>query len=148
MRDHQGASWSASRVALLSSVCLWIALSAACRSDETTGRDADEIALPVVPAAPADEMAAGAVVKVTRDGRIIFDGKGRSVNELLAAVARHGSSGPFELGAHRDALWMHVQWVMAALGESGHKAHSVGPRAPPSACRVKMVPWLMGSFAR
>ena len=116
MRDHPGVCRFAILVALL-----WTACGAACVKDRGKGRDADEIKLPAVPMAPATEMAIGAVVKVTRDGRVIFDGKDRSVNELLAGVARDDRTAPIELRAHRDALWMHVQWVMAALGEAGHK---------------------------
>ncbi len=62
----------------------------------------------------------GSVVRVTRTGRVLFRGKSRSVTELVAAAAKRGHAEPLELHADGDALWMHVQWVMAALGEAGH----------------------------
>ncbi|MHC4164958.1 MAG: ExbD/TolR family protein [Planctomycetota bacterium] len=108
-------------VALFTGLGVWIALCGACGEDELPRRDADGIALPVVSTAAPSVIPRSTVIKVTRDGRILFAGKGRSMKELLAALAREGSRGPFELQADRDALWMHVQWVMAALGQAGHK---------------------------
>jgi biopolymer transport protein ExbD len=108
-------------VALFAGLGVWIVLCGACGEEEPPLRDPDGIALPVVSAAAPSVIPRSTVIKVTRDGRILFAGKARSMKELLAALAREGSRGPFELQADRDALWMHVQWVMAALGQAGHK---------------------------
>jgi biopolymer transport protein ExbD len=108
-------------VALFAGLGVWIALCGACGEEEPPRGAADGIALPVVPAGVPDLAPGRAVVEVTRDGRVLFAGQGRSINELLAALAKEPTSGPLELRADGDALWMHVQWVMAALGQAGHK---------------------------
>jgi len=108
-------------VGLFVGLGVWAALCGACGEDELPSRDADGISLPVVSTAAPSVIPRSTVIKVTRDGRILFAGKARSMKELLAALATESFRGPFELQADRDALWMHVQWVMVALGEAGHK---------------------------
>jgi biopolymer transport protein ExbD len=63
-----------------------------------------------------------AVVRITRDGRVLLEAKPVSINELTASIEKEGLRAPFELRADGGALWMHVQWVMAALGQAGHES--------------------------
>ena len=79
---------------------------------------APERIVPVVDCA-CDALDAGAaVVTVTREGSIRFEGADRSVNELMQRV---DPAVRVALRADRSACWMHVQWVMAALGEAGFR---------------------------
>jgi len=76
------------------------------------------VAMVIVACAPGHGECALIVVKVSADGRIDLDGKPGTVNQLLAAV-KGRSSKAVEVRADSDAIWMHVQWVLAALGEAG-----------------------------
>jgi biopolymer transport protein ExbD len=71
----------------------------------------------VVPHAVGLAAQNGEAVSVTGDGRILVRGEARSINDLQGAVTDRSS--PPRLEADHDAPWMHVQWVMAALGELG-----------------------------
>lgn len=96
--------------------CLW---AAACAHPEPQVlRDA--IKLPVVPHAVDAAIRGGEVIRVTRDGRILVRGEARSINGLQEIV--EDPSRPPRVEADRDAPWMHVQWVMAALGELGYES--------------------------
>jgi len=97
--------------------CVWIACCTSCVAGEKHSPSAAELALPVVAAAPEDEVAARCEVTVTKEGRVRLNGKSTTVNGLIADATR----GPIRLRADREASWGHVQWVMAALGEAGHK---------------------------
>ena len=108
-------------VGLFVGLGVWVALCGACGEHKPPRRDPDGVALPVVPAGVGDLVPGKAVVKVTRDGHVLLAGKPKSINELLAVVAKEPVTEPLELRADRDALWMHVQWVMATLGQAGHK---------------------------
>jgi len=55
------------------------------------------------------------VVRVTREGRVTVGGNVVSIAALELRPAT-----PIVLRADRGALWMHVQWALAALGSAGH----------------------------
>jgi biopolymer transport protein ExbD len=69
-------------------------------------------------ACAAESPLARLVIEVSADGTIALDGKPATVNDVLAEV-KGRSSESVEVRADSDAIWMHVQWVLAALGEAG-----------------------------
>jgi biopolymer transport protein ExbD len=53
---------------------------------------------------------------------VLLEDRSLSINELIAEIEREKLPAPFELHADGSAVWMQVQWVMAALGQAGHEA--------------------------
>ena len=97
-------------------------------------------AMVIVACAPGQGERASIVVKVSADGRIDLDGKPGTVNQLLAAV-KGRTSEIVEVRADSDAIWTHVQWVLAALGEAGFKQARCVFHGYPSPGTVMSTPW-------
>jgi len=85
------------------------------------------------------------VVSVTADGTVLLNGERRTVDALVAAV---DPAEPVTVRAAGDAPWLHVNWVLAALGEAGYSEVMLSP----DDLRVSVYPggwehriWAMGT---
>ena len=94
-----------------------IALCVACSTSRTHGKT-PVVRLPIVRSAAATTPRGHEAVTVTRDGRLFCRGEARSIREITE-IAR---SAPLTLRADKDAIWMHVQWALVALRESGQRS--------------------------
>ncbi len=70
--------------------------------------------------APEQPEPASLLIEVSRRGRVTLDEIPVTVNELIEATTDRTAE-TVEVRADPDAIWMHVQWVLAALGEAGFK---------------------------
>ena len=68
--------------------------------------------------APEQPERASLLIEVSRQGRVTLDEIPVTVNELIAATTGRTAE-TVEVRADPDAIWMHVQWILAALGEAG-----------------------------
>ncbi len=97
-----------------------VACGAETEKADTRAPAQETLPLPTVAAAKPGGGASIFVVGVTRKGQITLNGEAVTINKMIAAV-KAGDRGAVTLRGHRYARWMHVQWVMAALGAAGCK---------------------------
>ncbi len=94
--------------------CLSLAVFAGCGSG---GLRSKQQSLPVVHAAAFAVPRASVVVTIDHAGELGLGDEATTVNKIIAAAKEARDS--VVLRAHRYANWMHVQWVLSALGEAG-----------------------------